>query len=94
MVIDAAINGQGIALARTTLAAGDLLKGHLARPFSLSLPLSKTYWIICPKATANLPKIVTFREWLLAEAQATCAGFEQADVRRNSGYCSIASAVL
>ncbi|WP_249130406.1 hypothetical protein [Bradyrhizobium sp. AUGA SZCCT0283] len=38
------------------------------RPFSLSLPLSKTYWIICPKATASLPKIVTFRDWLLAEA--------------------------
>lgn len=68
MVIDAAINGQGIALARTTLAAWDLIHGHLARPFPLSLPLSKTYWIICPKATANLPKIATFREWLLAEA--------------------------
>src|SRR3954454_11233377 len=68
MVIDAAINGQGIALARTTLAAWDLLKGHLARPFSLSLPLSKSYWIICPKVTATLPKIVTFRDWLLAEA--------------------------
>jgi LysR family glycine cleavage system transcriptional activator len=68
MVIDAAINGQGIALARTTLAAGDLIKGHLVRPFAQSLPLSKTYWIICPKATASLPKIVTFRDWLLAEA--------------------------
>ena len=30
--------------------------------------LSKTYWIVCPKATAALPKIVTFRDWLLAEA--------------------------
>nr|WP_245161726.1 MULTISPECIES: transcriptional regulator GcvA [Bradyrhizobium] len=68
MVIDAAINGQGIALARTTLAAWDLIHGHLVRPFPLALPLSKTYWVICPKATANLPKIVTFRDWLLAEA--------------------------
>src|SRR6185369_1650569 len=68
MVIDAAIDGQGIALARTTLAAGDLIKGHLVRPFAQALPLSKTYWIICPKATASLPKIVTFRAWLLAEA--------------------------
>src|SRR5436190_2238716 len=68
MVIDAAINGQGIALARTTLAAWDLITGHLVLPFQLSLPLSKTYWIICPKATASLPKIVTFRDWLLAEA--------------------------
>jgi LysR family glycine cleavage system transcriptional activator len=68
MVIDAAINGQGIALARTTLAAFDLINGRLVRPFPETLRLSKTYWIICPKATATLPKIVTFRDWLLAEA--------------------------
>jgi LysR family glycine cleavage system transcriptional activator len=68
MVIDAAINGQGIALARTTLAAWDLLNGRLVRPFSEALRLSKTYWIVCPKATSNVPKIVTFRDWLLAEA--------------------------
>jgi LysR family transcriptional regulator, glycine cleavage system transcriptional activator len=32
------------------------------------VPVSKTYWIVCPKATASLPKIATFREWLLTEA--------------------------
>ncbi|TMJ49034.1 MAG: transcriptional regulator GcvA [Alphaproteobacteria bacterium] len=68
MVIDAAINGQGVALARTTLAAWDLINGRLVRPFPESLRLSKTYWIVCPKATANLAKIATFRDWLLAEA--------------------------
>jgi LysR family glycine cleavage system transcriptional activator len=68
MVIDAAINGQGIALARTTLAAWDLINRRLVRPFPESLRLSKTYWIVCPKAIATLPKIVTFRDWLLAEA--------------------------
>ena len=68
MVIDAAINGQGVALARTTLAAWDLINGRLVRPFPESLRISKTYWIICPKVTASLPKIVTFRDWLLAEA--------------------------
>jgi LysR family transcriptional regulator, glycine cleavage system transcriptional activator len=68
MVIDAAIDGQGIALARTTLAATDLISGRLVRPFAEELRLSKTYWIICPKATTTLPKIVNFRNWLLAEA--------------------------
>src|SRR5712671_6424845 len=68
MVIDAAVDGQGIALARTTLAAWDLINGRLVRPFTEALRLSKTYWIICPKATSTLPKITTFREWLLAEA--------------------------
>jgi LysR family glycine cleavage system transcriptional activator len=68
MVIDAAVDGQGVALARTTLAAWDLISGRLVRPFAETLRLSKTYWIICPKATSKLPKITTFRDWLLAEA--------------------------
>ena len=68
MVIDAAIDGQGIALARTTLAATDLINGRLVRPFAEALRLSKAYWIVCPKATSALPKITTFRDWLLAEA--------------------------
>ena len=33
-----------------------------------TLPLSKSYWIVSPKATASLPKLVAFREWLLAQA--------------------------
>jgi LysR family glycine cleavage system transcriptional activator len=68
MIIDAAVDGQGIALARTTLAAWDLINGRLTRPFAAALRLSKSYWIVCPKATSTLPKITTFRDWLLAEA--------------------------
>lgn len=68
MLIDAAINGQGIALARTTLVAADLIDGRLVRPFQIALPLKNTYWIVCPRATSMLPKIVAFRDWLLAEA--------------------------
>ena len=68
MLIDAAIDGQGIALARTTLAAWDLLNGRLIAPLDLSLNTQKTYWIVCPRVTAGLPKIKKFRAWLLAEA--------------------------
>ena len=68
MVIDAAVDGQGVALARTTLAAWDLINRRLVRPFDLTLRLSKSYWVVCPKATSGLPKITTFRTWLLAEA--------------------------
>jgi LysR family glycine cleavage system transcriptional activator len=31
--------------------------------------MSNTYWIVCPKATSNMPKIATVRSWLLAEAE-------------------------
>jgi LysR family transcriptional regulator, glycine cleavage system transcriptional activator len=68
MLIDAAVDGQGIALARTALAAWDLINGRLVRPIDVSLNLSNMYWIVCPKATSSVPKIATFRKWLLAEA--------------------------
>src|SRR5262245_59346792 len=68
MLIDAAVDGQGVALARTTLAAWDLINGRLVRPIDVALRLSRTYWVVCPKATSAVPKITQFREWLLAEA--------------------------
>jgi LysR family glycine cleavage system transcriptional activator len=70
MLIDAAVNGQGVALARTSLAAWDLLNRRLVRLLLITLPVSRLYWIVCPQAAAVLPKIVTFREWLRAEAAA------------------------
>jgi LysR family transcriptional regulator, glycine cleavage system transcriptional activator len=68
MAIDAAIDGHGVALARSALAAWDLIGGRLVRPFALALPASFAYWIVCPKATAKLPKVMAFTQWLLAEA--------------------------
>lgn len=68
MLIDAAIDGQGIALARTALAAWDLINGRLVKPIDVSLRMPNTYWIVCPKVTSSVPKIATFRTWLLAEA--------------------------
>jgi LysR family glycine cleavage system transcriptional activator len=69
LLIDAAIDGQGVALARTALAAWDIIHGRLMRPVDVSLSVANTYWIICPKATASAPKIAVFRQWLLAEAE-------------------------
>jgi LysR family transcriptional regulator, glycine cleavage system transcriptional activator len=67
MAIDAAVDGQGIVLARTTLASWDLLCGRLVTPLTSALKVAKTYWVVSPKATAELPKIVAFREWLRSE---------------------------
>lgn len=77
MAIDAAVDGQGIALARSALAAWDLRAGRLVRPFTLSLKVPYSYWIVCPKPTAALPKISTFRDWLLVEAAEDTKCIEQ-----------------
>jgi LysR family glycine cleavage system transcriptional activator len=67
MLIDAAIDGQGVALARTALAAWDLIHGRLIRPLAVSLRMANTYWIVCPKAASEVPKIAAFRAWVLGE---------------------------
>lgn len=84
MLIDAAIDAQGIALARTTLAASDLINGRLVRPFAQTLRLDKTYWIVCPKATTALPKIVACRNWMLAEAASDARQLQKLDPRRGA----------
>ena len=62
------IDGQGVALARTTLAAWDLLHGRLVVPVDVALPLENTYWIVHPKLTSREPMVATLRDWLLTEA--------------------------
>jgi LysR family transcriptional regulator, glycine cleavage system transcriptional activator len=68
MLIDAAIDGQGVALARTALAASDIINGRLVRPVDVSLRMDNTYWVVCPKVHSQAPKIAAFRRWMLAEA--------------------------
>jgi LysR family glycine cleavage system transcriptional activator len=68
MAIDAAVDGQGVALARTALASWDLIAGRLVRPFPQALAAPYAFWIVCPKPQAEQPKIAAFRGWLLDEA--------------------------
>ncbi len=69
MLIEAAMAGQGVALARGVLAADELAAGRLVRPFTLSLPTEYAYYLVCPRDMAEQPKIAAFREWLLGEAR-------------------------
>lgn len=73
MVVQAAVEGQGVALARSVLAASDLAAGRLVRPFDVSMPARWAYYAVCPLATRDNPKIKAFREWILAEAEKTKA---------------------
>ena len=71
LTVDAAIAGQGVALGRPLLVADDLASGRLVRPFDLALTSSYAYFVVYPHASADKPKIQSFRDWLLAEARAS-----------------------
>ncbi len=65
LVIQAAIEGQGVALAYSALVADDLAAGRVVRPFEISLPTDYCYYFVCPRPVAETPKIAAFRAWLL-----------------------------
>jgi LysR family transcriptional regulator, glycine cleavage system transcriptional activator len=65
LAIDAAVAGQGIALARSALVGLDLEAGRLIRPVPDELPAEFAYWIVCPKQDASRPKVRLFLKWLL-----------------------------
>ncbi len=70
LALQAAIEGQGLALGSESLARDDLAAGRLVRPFDVVLPMNFAYYLIYPEETAALPKIANFRHWILTEIDA------------------------
>ncbi|HEY1941656.1 MAG TPA: transcriptional regulator GcvA [Roseiarcus sp.] len=68
LVIEAAILGRGVALAKSALAASDLRAGRLVRPIETERPVDFAYYFVAPQPKLNLPKVVYFRDWLRREA--------------------------
>ncbi len=68
LLLQAAIQGQGVALAYEVLVSGDLSSGRLVKLSDTELPPAAIYSIATPTAWRNRPKIRMFCDWLLAEA--------------------------
>ncbi|OBZ96164.1 hypothetical protein ADU59_07325 [Pararhizobium polonicum] len=68
--IQAAIDGQGIALGDEALVADDLSAGRLVRPFALSIggPPNFAYFVVSPLETMQNPLASSFVSWLHSEA--------------------------
>lgn len=62
-----AMAGKGAALASDCLTADAIASGALVRPFDVRLELPRHYYLVCSESIADLPKVVAFRDWLLAE---------------------------
>jgi len=65
MVVQAAIHGQGVALAHSVLAKPDIDAGRLVCPFNDVLVSKNSYYIVCREQQLELGKISAFREWVL-----------------------------
>ena len=68
MTIEAALLGQGIALARSGHVEAEINDGSLVRLFDVPFASPVAYFFVCPKGIETQPHIVSFRNWLLAES--------------------------
>jgi LysR family glycine cleavage system transcriptional activator len=68
LVIEAAVLGRGVALAKSALAAVDLQAGRLVRPIEAERPVDFAYYFVTPRAKLNLPKVAYFYDWLRRQA--------------------------
>lgn len=71
MAVQAALDGQGVALTGDLLVADEIASGRLLHPFDpeLSTELEFSYYLLSAKHTTELPKVTAFRNWLIGEAQ-------------------------
>jgi LysR family glycine cleavage system transcriptional activator len=74
MAIQAAMEGLGVAMGRLHLVEADIGAGRLVAPFDVVLPQEAGYYVVTPEATAAVPKIVRFRDWLIASATPEALG--------------------
>lgn len=73
MALQAAIEGQGLALGSEALAGDELAAGRLVRLFDVALPVNFAYYLVYPEEVSTLPKIASFRQWMLEEIASTTA---------------------
>jgi class 3 adenylate cyclase/DNA-binding transcriptional LysR family regulator len=69
-MVQAAADGQGVAMARLSLLGSDIRNGVLVRPFSIVAPAAFRTYLVYPPHVAGTPKVSSFRGWLRDEIAA------------------------
>lgn len=67
MAVQAAVDGQGVCIGRSTYVADDLRAGRLVAPFALRLKDELGFYLVTPHETADSKKIVALRTWLMVQ---------------------------
>jgi LysR family glycine cleavage system transcriptional activator len=65
VLIQAAIDGQGIALGSSAFIQDHLDSGRLVKPFDIELISDDSYYVVCPESHLKNPAVLAFKEWLL-----------------------------
>jgi LysR family glycine cleavage system transcriptional activator len=71
MLLEAAAQGVGVALARSGLIEQDLRTGRLVQPLEISVPSELGFFAVWRADNRKIARIHALRDWLLAEAAPT-----------------------
>ena len=71
--MQAALAGQGVALARVALVYEALARGELVEPFGMAGRTTSpyAYWLVAPPTSRSRPEVRQFCEWVQAQAELT-----------------------
>ena len=64
LALQAAAEGQGVALCVDALALDDIAAGRLVIPFDIRASTQSAYYVISLEETADVPRIKAFRTWI------------------------------
>ncbi|MFM2078007.1 MAG: hypothetical protein RJA49_1897, partial [Actinomycetota bacterium] len=70
LAIEAAVDGQGVAIVPSFLVAADLRSGRLVAPLGAEIPQPRRWFLVCRNDRRDQPPVVQFREWLRAQVAA------------------------
>lgn len=68
LAIEAAINGQGIALANHAFVAGDIAAGRLQQVFDQALRHDKAFYLVWPRKARQAAVLGVVKDWLRQQA--------------------------
>jgi LysR family glycine cleavage system transcriptional activator len=76
--IQAALAGQGVALARIALVRESIERGELVEPFGVAGRIRSpyAYWLVRWSGRSERPALAAFEAWLLAQAEATARALQ------------------
>ncbi|WP_279611783.1 LysR family transcriptional regulator [Burkholderia gladioli] len=68
LMVEAATQGAGVALAPASMFARDLATGRLVRPFDIEVQAG-SYWLIGQKGKPATPAMQLFNQWIVKQAE-------------------------
>ena len=67
LALDAALAGQGVALASDLFVEDELAAGRLCRPFDETIKSEFGYFIVMPRARQDADYVRRMRDWLITQ---------------------------